>query len=392
MNLLLRTSESKSIDAYMPQLDGLRTVAVFAVIVHHFLPVARFIPSDFVSLGSLGVRLFFVLSGFLITGILLKCREENSPDDEPSSFKLRQFYIRRLLRIFPIFYLTLALIAIFNLPTVRGALPWHLSYMSNVYFALRGSFDGPLSHFWSLAVEEQFYLVWPWIIIFVPTKYLHSAVIVTVFVAPFFRLLIYLLGGNELASFILLFGCMDSLALGALLAYYHSKKSLASKVSSLLRFSLGTGVLLVTLLAVLQSQHRGGWLYVTAIHLGTSLILLWLVGHAATGFTGLTGKLLALGPVLYIGRISYGIYIFHNLMPVIVPKLFSILGLPYPQGRGATIKQFLILSVATLVLAGLSWRFFEGPINSLKRHFQYGRPRGKGEPLTRSVDTVMDFS
>lgn len=87
----------------MPQLDALRALAVGAVIVHHFLPLERFLPHNFISFGELGVRLFFVLSGFLITGILLKCRADFGLSNELRSFKLRQFYARRFLRIFPVF-------------------------------------------------------------------------------------------------------------------------------------------------------------------------------------------------------------------------------------------------------------------------------------------------
>ena len=132
----------KSANGYMPQLDALRAIAVGAVILHHFLPLGRFIPYDFVTFGDLGVRLFFVLSGFLITGILLKCKSKVDLGDESPSFELRQFYVRRFLRIFPVYYLTLAIVAILNVPTVRTTFFWHLSYLSNVYFALRGGFDG----------------------------------------------------------------------------------------------------------------------------------------------------------------------------------------------------------------------------------------------------------
>ena len=376
----------------MPQLDGLRALAVGAVLVHHFLPLQRFIPDNFVSFGELGVRLFFVLSGFLITGILLKCRIDSDSSNEPRSFKLRQFYVRRFLRIFPVYYLTLAIVVLLNLPTARETIFWHLSYLSNVYFALRGGFEGPLSHFWSLAVEEQFYLIWPWLIIFPPKKYLHSTLIITIILAPLFRLIMHVLWESEVASAILLFGCLDALGLGALLAYYHSERVLEQKAPGFLNFSLYTGILLFAVLLVARVFNTGRWLTLAAMYLATSLLFVWLVGRAAPGFKGWIGKALELRPVVYIGRISYGIYIFHNFMPLIVPKFFGIIGLPYPQGRGASIQQFVILCVATLVFASLSWRFFEGPINSLKRHFQYGKPRHKNEPLSGSVETALDFS
>src|SRR5262245_19521999 len=198
----------------MPQLDGLRAIAVFAVMLHHFLPLAHFPLREFVDLGMLGVRLFFVLSGFLITGILLTCRQAIDLKAETPSFALRHFFIRRFLRIFPVYYATLTMVAALNVPYVRDTLLWHLSYLSNVRFATISSFEGSLGHLWSLAVEEQFYLIWPWLIIFAPRKYVHGLILLTVAAAPVFRLLVYLSTGNELATGILLFGCMDSLGLG----------------------------------------------------------------------------------------------------------------------------------------------------------------------------------
>jgi peptidoglycan/LPS O-acetylase OafA/YrhL len=172
---------------YLPQLDGLRAFAVFAVMLHHFLPLNRVLPEDFVTLGSLGVRLFFVLSGFLITGILLRCRQRASDGETKPSQQLRRFYVRRFLRIFPVYYVTLGIVALLNLPTVRESFFWHVAYLSNFLFSFLGRFEGPLSHFWSLAVEEQFYLLWPWLIVFAPRRFLHGIILMTVISAPVFR-------------------------------------------------------------------------------------------------------------------------------------------------------------------------------------------------------------
>src|SRR5689334_6993090 len=166
---------------YMPQLDALRALAVLAVMVHHFLPVDRFIPPDYITLGFLAVRLFFVLSGFLITGILLSYRSDTRDN------ALRRFYLRRVLRIFPIYYLTLFIALALQVRAIQLGAFWHLTYLSNYVAPFHPEWMGPASHFWTLAVEEQFYFVWPFIVLFVPRKYLAGTIIGTIALALLFR-------------------------------------------------------------------------------------------------------------------------------------------------------------------------------------------------------------
>jgi peptidoglycan/LPS O-acetylase OafA/YrhL len=154
---------------YMPQLDGLRALAVALVAYSHWIPLKY---QTFFGFGIAGVQLFFVLSGFLITGILLRCRE--LPERRNA---LRSFYARRFLRIFPLYYATLAACYVLGVNSARSSIFWHLAYLSNFYFFNLGGWEGPLSHFWSLAVEEQFYLIWPAIVLFVPQRYLAASIV-----------------------------------------------------------------------------------------------------------------------------------------------------------------------------------------------------------------------
>src|SRR6187402_354046 len=155
----------------------------------------------------MGVRLCFVISGFLITGILLSWR------NQPLGLALKTFYRRRALRIFPLFYFVLAAAAVLNIGPVRDTLVWHVSYLSNFYFYLRGDWHGSVSHLWSLAVEEQFYLVWPWLLLCAPARWLRPAIVAMIAVAPVSRLLF----PHPMDS-VLPTSCLDSLGLGALLA------------------------------------------------------------------------------------------------------------------------------------------------------------------------------
>jgi peptidoglycan/LPS O-acetylase OafA/YrhL len=174
----------------LPELDSLRAFAVLAVVWSHSSNINIGIS------GFQGVLLFFVISGFLITGILLNAR---AAEASPWSV-LYAFYARRFLRIFPIYYAVLFVALAVGFPSVRDAIGWHLAYLSNWYFAYQG-FD-KVSHLWSLAVEEQFYLVWPWLVLLVPSAALPWIIGATILVGPISRLAIGLASGNDVAAWV----------------------------------------------------------------------------------------------------------------------------------------------------------------------------------------------
>ena len=201
---------------YMPQLDGLRAFAVGAVLFHHFFQPARI---GGVDLALLGVWLFFVLSGFLITGILLRSRDQVDYSGSPSGFVLRQFYVRRFLRIFPLYYSVLFMAATIDLGDVRDTILWHLTYLSNYLFAARQYWGPMTAHFWSLSVEEQFYILWPALILFAPRRLLLKLIISAIAIGPIFRVAAHFFDFNWIARLTVLPASFDALGLGALLAY-----------------------------------------------------------------------------------------------------------------------------------------------------------------------------
>ena len=211
----------------MPQLDGLRAVAVLAVLYTHFLPQKYWLFD--VYWDGLGVRLFFVLSGFLITGILL--RETENLDRSPFSKLIltRQFYVRRYLRLTPIFLVTVTIAAVLNIPSTRETFWWHVFYLSNFNFAIHDSWQGSVAHFWTLSVEEQFYLVWPLAVLSMQPKALIRLIYFIVPSVIAYRLIAHLLGANDIAIWVMLPGSMDSLCLGALMALLARYCGLQSK-------------------------------------------------------------------------------------------------------------------------------------------------------------------
>ena len=156
----------------MPQLDGVRAIAISAVLLAHFPVFPALVQIYAMQPGQLGVRLFFVLSGFLITRILLHCRDLVESGTVSLGAVLRRFYTRRALRIFPLYFLVVGVFAWLGAPNVREHLVWHLTYTTNFRMAALASNLFPAGHFWSLAIEEQVSAVWPLLTLVLPRRWL----------------------------------------------------------------------------------------------------------------------------------------------------------------------------------------------------------------------------
>jgi peptidoglycan/LPS O-acetylase OafA/YrhL len=341
----------------MPQLDGLRAVAVAAVAWSHWERPYQFgIPF------GAGVHLFYVLSGFLITGILLRVRDEAA-----RAGALQAFYVRRALRIFPAFYLTLLLAWWADTPYLRDSIGWHVAYLSNVFTFVGDEWPGPISHFWSLAVEEQFYLVWPWLIVFAPRAWIVPAIWIAIASAPVFRWWLAEAGYRESMIGILTPGCLDSLGVGALLAV------ISPQSTALGRPSLRAWVFVAALAGyagLIGIEKAGVVIPVLVAMKGTlqAVVFGWIVWRAAHGFSGAAGRVLSAAPVLYIGRISYGVYLAHGFAGAIATALFARFGYAWPIPEP---WRFIVLCTVTVATAALSWHLMERPINALKRRVPY---------------------
>lgn len=352
---------------YMPQLDALRALAVLAVMVHHFLPVDRYIPTGYVTLGFLAVRLFFVLSGFLITGILLKYRS----DDRGNA--LRRFYVRRVLRIFPIYYLTLFIALALQVRPIQQGAFWHLTYLSNYVAPFHPEWMGPASHFWTLAVEEQFYFVWPFILLFMPRKHLAKTIVGTIALAVLFRaFVLFVLSTSIEAAGVFTFATLDSLGGGALLALFHYDERLRTRLPSLMKWFLIAGAGILTLTTLLYIYNIGFRILHSLLCLGISFLFVVLIEKTARGFTGKAKTLLEAPAVLYIGKISYGLYVYHNFMLAIV-LYYLLKRTAVPDYRLVAV----LATVSTFAAAIVSWHLIERPLAQLKNRFSFSfsKPR-----------------
>jgi peptidoglycan/LPS O-acetylase OafA/YrhL len=359
---------------HMPQLDALRTFAVLLVIVYHWFPTGEGI--NRLPNGTIGVMIFFVLSGFLITRILLSNRNQIDTGKGSLGVTYRNFFVRRALRIFPLYYLVITTVLVFipQASDIDDHPLYYYLYGYNILLNQTGNWADVLSPFWTLGVEEQLYLVWPWIVLLTPRAYFRWVIVAMVAVGVLFRAYGYSQGQLD---GVLAPASFDAFGLGALWAYMVTEQTDAID-SFLKKLSVAAALAFVGFvsLSLLPGDHI---LVVLFQRLMISILSLFLVTSASMGVKGAGGKLLNNSILQYVGRISYGIYIFHMLVPgYIVPLFFRLtnrLGLSLTLGYWS--HRLFSLAVL-LVLASVSWYVFEKPINQLKRYFSYDAGKNEG--------------
>jgi peptidoglycan/LPS O-acetylase OafA/YrhL len=353
----------------MPQLDALRAFAVFPVLIEHFVKTTD---TFRVALpwGGLGVRLFFVLSGFLITGILLRARREFDQNRVTFHQVLKTFFARRFLRLMPVYYAYLLAIALL-MPAARQYLLIFALYLQNFLFALRPKvFELMLAHFWTLAVEEQFYLCWPFVILLVPRRWLPIVLSAIVLTGPVCRTIGLLLGFTSQQVEMMMPAHFDTLGIGGLLSVLQQGET-HERVwgQKLVAVAFWLGLPLTLLVSSLSV--RVSWPVATTIasELSMGLFFTWAVSGAARGFRGFGGRVLDSALPQYLGKISYGIYVYHfNVPGLIRDKIAARLGLPLPDDAWL---RFSIFAAVTVAAAAASWRLMEQPISRLKQRFFY---------------------
>lgn len=361
---------------YFPQLDGLRCFAIILVMLHHWVIAgSRFDKFPFgLTLGMMGVNLFFVLSGFLITNILIKGRNNNEKNNLKNSWTLRQFYVRRFLRIFPAYYLMLFIVWISNFSGVRDNIIWLLTYTANIRFTITQQFHGSISHLWSLAVEEQFYLLWPFLILFLPKRLLKNVLFIVIVLAVLERYIFSFLSFPAITIDIFTVSCFDSLGLGAFLAYLFNfnlnflARLLNKRYFFFLVFILFAFLLLYT--SFIRKIKAIDAVFLRALY---SILCFYIVGKALKGYKGLLRVVLEHPWIIFIGTISYGLYLYHLFAPEIVMRLLKYPWINSLAGSAlvSAVPRFIILFVVTFSIAICSWFLVEKPILGLKKRVLY---------------------
>ena len=375
---------------HLAPLDGLRGLAILLVMGYHFcLPHAKFHGRDagwllqLGQVGWMGVDLFFVLSGFLITGILHETRHQ------PHYF--RNFFWRRFLRIWPLYYASLAVLLVV-LPAVLPSVPdslrsmqekqwWFWLYSANWLFAREGGFnDTSGGYFWSLAVEEQFYLLFPLLLMSIALLLFSLGL----------RLALLPLGTSTGTLYTMTFTQLAGLAVGSVLALWSRS---ADHTRLLQRIALPVAVAAVFGLLVARhfdrdmffwSKHMAAYGYSLVALLGGALLVAVLKAPAGSMLT----CIFTLAPMRMCGKYSYALYVVH--VPIANIAFPATSGLAQRLAPGTAYDVVFLASVLlsfalSWIVAVLSWHLFEKRVLELKRHFTYeARPsRPAADPVPR---------
>ena len=367
-------------EKYFSQLNGIRFIAVFLVLLDHWL-----VPILPVPLGQLGVVIFFVLSGFLITRILFISSDEIKLNNTQALPKILRFIFRRSLRIFPIYFILLGIGLLFNLSNFRSLWPWLVFYLPNFYIMLHSNWLGVWDHLWSLAVEEQYYLFFPYFIFSISQKkfkYLFPSMIV---IGIMSRIIFYtththtLLESNWMSNYVNPISTLDSFGLGGLLAYlFHYHYSVFTKISQIqgsVFISLSCVLISLYFSKVSNFVYDNIWFTVLEKTFD-GIFAFFLIMETITQKKHILGKFLEHATITYLGLISYGIYLYHNLIYNhfhTKSTLWSILENNI-EAFQSDLANFVLIRFAfnfmiLIGLASLSWFFIEKPINRFKNRF-----------------------
>ena len=391
---------------HFPELDGLRGLAISLVLISHFcayVPVSSVVGADILgvtSFGGSGVDLFFVLSGFLITGILL--------DSKGQGRFFVNFYARRFLRIFPLYYGILAVTLIGlcllslhggsfgKLPANLWALqPWLWTYTLNIGM-IAGVKGSVFTHFWSLAVEEQFYLVWPLVVFFFSPRGLWRICLFGILGSFLLRLALTWLGVGIWSLYVLPITHLDPLLAGAGAALAMRHRDLLAQVRPVAAvaatLSLAVVLLLVAIIPVehvyydgsnyLKPLAHGGVVDFYGYAIGADIsyfvlavlfvFTLWCTVRPAGGtISALLGRGFRMPFLRWLGRYSYGIYALHLLVIYAVLAMAWHSGLRTAAATSLGIASLLLLAAlaTTLLLAFASYHLYEKHFLKLKKYF-----------------------
>jgi len=362
MRTIERARKSLRVEVKMhrriPQLDAVRGLAILVVMFHNISPKYPLFHSDQLFRdGWMGVDLFFVLSGLLITGILL--------DTKQSAGYFKNFYVRRCLRIWPLYYSLLFFMFVvvrflnsseYHL-VVQTSSPWWAFplFLQNFLLAISTNAAGPLGVTWSLAIEEQFYLVWPLVVRFCSITQLRQLAIAEICLSPMLRYYLWL---HHVDLYTNIFCRLDGLMAGALLALLiRSDNFVPSKLLQ------RAWILLLTAapLAFLTEAYHARWIVFSF----TALASAAFVYVAMFSERKWLQKIMTNQFLVYTGTISYGLYLLHKI-PFGMVQVLHLDRRPY--------LPLPIILVASYVLAALSWNLLEKPFLSLKRFFDSKPP------------------
>ena len=365
-------------NSYIIELDGFRAIAVIAVMLVHW---------GVFGAGWIGVQMFFVLSGYLISANLLRDRDRH----KSILPYIKNFYWRRFLRLTPLYYLYAILFIIIGFilgtPGIQKLIIPTLTYTLNIYALIPEHVDmAGVGHFWSLGVEEQFYLFWPFLIFFISPKYFKKFLILLILIGPIIKLLLFIWITNMLGDInkaaeavnLLVMSQIDAFAMGAAVAFFSSKNikrpQLYFYLMLIVTAILGSLNLLSLIINneteniiiflntfgfpyLMLENYQFIWGY-SLLNMVFALLIVCIINKKSP-FGFLKNSVL-----VYIGKISYGIYVYHVAVLMLIRYIWDF-HFSSPLG----ILLFIVYFTLTILLAHISYKYYEKPFLRLKDKF-----------------------
>ncbi len=341
--------------SYLPQIDGLRGIAILAVILHHF----GCNPPGWADWGPLGPSVFFLLSGYLITLSLWKLQDKAGTSGWHFGRLLMEFHARRIFRLLPVVLVLLAIGCLLGLKEYRETWTWHATFLTNFLLVKTNQWVGSLSHLWSLSLQEQFYLLWPLVLV-VPRSVFPAAMIAVVFGAAAFRFGCIVTGASEFSRWFLLPSSLDAFAVGGLVAWMLRYQ----KIDFMRAKRLALPLCVIALSSLAFSRYLrflpGSNPATSMVEVFECVFFVWLLLRLVAVPNSLPSRALAFEPLIFVGKVSYGIFVFHALVATLISPLLVDIGL---TGRGSFFPRIMILVAASIAVAAVSWHLLEQPLN-----------------------------
>lgn len=362
-------TETPSKKAFYPNLNFLRAIMIIVVIFGHWVEKYHVFEVSFTCL-----LIFLVISGFLVSTNLIALKEKMMGQQKEPFWYFKTYYGRMALRIVPIYYLYLSILGLLGFVFVTRGLGDFFLFKGNNYIYYECARMPPLKgHLWSLGVQGQFYALWPFVVLLSPAKHYGKIFLAFIGVALSSRIGFYEgyfgLPQKQFQTYMLLPNCLDAFGLGSFLAVFIKRPGAFSNETRNKALCVGLGGVILFLISRSYDYYWYRLFLVPTISI-IGLVLIYLL---LFDYKGLLGRIFANPIIQYLGERSYGLYVFHIILPYFYYVITSAMinkGIISPTAQITdTWYHYLSMSIGLLIIMYFSWNLIEAPILRLKRFF-----------------------